>query len=303
MQHDLEQFVEISELSPVEAAALQQYLADCRIKSMAEKISEKAFFAGNIAALPDFPESSDLARAWFAAAFLSFEYSRKCYRALHYPEAVWRDSMTDLKVWLRNEQTHRQVIGLGALARPWQVVLYCGSVTRHGRLECNSSFTYQHAPLYDRQNQLLLQSGDPVINLHIPEDGPMDLAACSDSLRRMADFFAVCRSDYQWKGFLCESWLLDEQLKNLLPATSNIIKFQSLGIKYPLKHPSDAVVRIFGSTDYRQAVCSSTLQRNAAAFLNHGGTFMEEGIFIPRAVIENFDFDLLKLLQHQQNMR
>ena len=300
MNYDLENFVEISQLNPAECSALQKILAQKEIMAMAEVIAEKAFMGEKAEDVILYPESTQLSQAWFAAAFLSFEASHRHYMSLNYPEAVWRDSMTDLKVWLRNEFRNSGVIGLGKLARPWQVVLYRGSVTRHGRLECNSSFFYSHGDIVDPAGKTLLRNGDAVINLHIPEEGPMDMDSCGISLKRMAKFFAECRSDYKWQGFLCESWLLDRQLRQMLPENSNIIKFQDLGFRFMLHESDDTIFRIFGYSAPESIKNPTSLQRNAAEFLKRGGKFFEEGIFIPRALIGEFDFDLNKLLAYNR---
>ena len=297
MKDKIAEFGQISLLNKREVLALENILDNEKLFSAAQKIAEKEFFpAGNTADLPQLT-AAELSQAWFAAAFLSFDLSRQCYCRLNIPEAVWRDSMTDLAVWLRNEERNSGIIGLGALARPWQVVIYQGKVTRHGRLECNTEFYYSHDPLYDDRHNLLLTAGDAVINLHIPEDGAMDMASCSDSIRRMAEFFARYRPDYNWKGFLCESWLLDRQLRPMLPEKSNIIKFQNLGLHYMLHPTDDTIFRIFGTADPFKIPNPTSLQKNAAAFIQHGGTFYEEGIFIPRSQIEELDFDLNRLLQ------
>ena len=300
MKYSLEQFIEISELDSAEASALKTLLADKETVKLAESIAEQTFINGHFENIPYFPEGAYLSQAWFVAAFLSFDNSYERYQKLNFPEAVWLDSMTDLKIWLRNELHNRNVIGLGKLARPWEVAMYQGVVSRHGRLECNTSCNYKRSNLTDRSGKTILKTGDQVINLHIPEAGAMDMDACGRSLQKMAEFFAKYRSDYQWKGFLCESWLLDRQLEALLPETSNILKFQKLGIKYTLDCPSDAIVRIFGVDDWQSVPVKTSLQRNAAEFLKNGGAFLEEGIFIPRESVEAVNFDLNKLLENNQ---
>ena len=57
---------------------------------------------------------------------------------------------------------------------------------------------------------------------------------------------------------------------------------------------------IFGEKDISQIKNPTTLQRKAAEFLQAGGTFREEGIFISRREIEAVDFDLEKLLKDNQ---
>ena len=295
MSFTLEDFARIARLNPAELLALRRITENNDRMALAREIADKCFIAPQAEPLPKFPESPELAEAWFGAAWLSLDASREHYWRRGIPRTVWLDSMTDLRLWLQNELRNRGTIGLGPLGRPWQAALYRGDVTRHGRLECNSEFFYRHETLRDEHGQELLAPGDAVINLHIPEDGPMDFASCGASMRRMAEFFACWKPHYEWKGFLCESWLLDRQLHALLPARSNILKFQTLGRHYPTGEPSDAVFRIFGYAAPESVVNPTTLQQSAAKFLREGGKFVPEGMFIPREAVEEVDFDLAAL--------
>ena len=63
------------------------------------------------------------------------------------------------------------------------------------------------------------------VGLHIPESGPLDDAAVGESLDRL-------RTEWpRWFGSRperaeCGSWLLDPQFAEVLPASSNIVRFQ-----------------------------------------------------------------------------
>lgn len=295
MENLFEKFCRISQLDQLQAYALKLILADAELMPLAREIAEKAFFPGNGDVSRFDSPSAKHSQAWFAAAFLSFEASENCYKTLGFPENVWLESMTDLNIWLGNELRNSGTIGLGPLARPWQVAIYQGKVTSHGRLECNTEYSYKYGDLTDTEGNVILKKGDKVINLHIPEKGAMDMASCGKSMKRMAEFFALYRPAYQWKGFLCESWFLDRQLRNMLPENSNIIKFQDLGQRYMLHQTTDTIFRIFGSADPQKLENPTFLQKNTAEFLKHGGIFYEEGIFIPRRKIEAVDYDLSKL--------
>ena len=292
-------FAVIARLNDAETAALKDILSDKAVMAMAEVIAEKSFRHYPVEELKIFQETAALAKAWFAAAYLSIDYSRKRFQQLDLPETVWLDTMSDMVLWLRNELHRSGVIGLGPVARLWTAVLYNGDVVRFGRLECNTSYRFRGNDIFDAENNLLLAHNSNVINLHIPEDGAMSMDLCSRSLKMMADFFAEYRPDYQWHGFICQSWLLDTQLRQMLPESSNIVKFQKLGIHYPVDEPADTVFRIFGSQDPFQIKNPTTLQRNAADFLKQHGVFREEGLFIPRRQIEKVNFDLEKLIDNQ----
>ena len=297
----IEDYAVISCLSPEETVALRAILDDPVIFHQARFIADTCFIPEGIEPIPQFPESPELAKAWFAAAYLGAGASYEHFKKLGFPEKVWRDTLSDLVIWLRNEERNSSVIGLGPLARDWEVVLYHGGVTRHGRLECNSEYFFKHGPLLDAANKIILDNGAPVINLHIPEDGPMKMSDCGESMRRMAEFFDEYRSDFKWQGFICQSWLLDRQLVELLPENSNILKFQKWGVKYLLEEcHENTVFRIFGNTAPDAVADPTFLQRNAVEFIRNGGKFRSEGIYVPREAVEAVNYDLEKLIASGQ---
>ena len=262
---------------------------------MAQVIAAECFQGNEPKELKTFPESSELSQSWFVAAYLSIEYSYCKFQQLGYPEDVWLDTMSDMVIWLRHEQRDNKVVGLGPVARLWTAFLYNGKVIRRGRLECNTDGFFKGNDLVGADNKPLLAHGDAVINIHIPEDGALDLELCSCSLRDMAAFFAAYRKDHHWKAVICQSWLLDTQLADMLPESSNIIKFQKLGMHYPVEEAADTVFRIFGSQDPLSIEKPTLLQRKAAEFLRNNGVFREEGMVILRSKLEEVNFDLGKL--------
>ena len=125
--------------------------------------------------------------------------------------------------------------------------------------------------------EVVLKNGDPVINIHIPESGPLKPAACRDSMLRARDFFAEYLPDYPWKAFFCDSWLLDPQLPSILKPDSNILAFQNLGCLVPFPGEADTIFRCFGVKGARDGVGTvplrSSLQHTFAQFLKEGHRF------------------------------
>jgi GNAT domain-containint protein/N-acyltransferase family protein len=62
--------------------------------------------------------------------------------------------------------------------------------------------------------------GDGVLSVHIPESGPLDAEACDASFARAREIYPDHRTAR------CHSWLLDPALAEVLPAHSNIVRFQ-----------------------------------------------------------------------------
>lgn len=61
---------------------------------------------------------------------------------------------------------------------------------------------------------------DGVLAVHIPESGALTPAACDASFARAREVFP----DHEVAS--CDSWLLDPALADVLPADSNIVRFQ-----------------------------------------------------------------------------
>jgi len=122
--------------------------------------------------------------------------------------------------------------------------------------------------------QLVLSRGDPVLQIHIPAGRPMDFDLCGESFREALRFFPTYSPDTPFLAFACSSWLLDNQFEQLLPSTSNIVRFMQE--QYLLPGGSDNRVtleRVFGKvpTELRQAPRDTTLRRAIIDHLLIGG--------------------------------
>ncbi len=99
----------------------------------------------------------------------------------------------------------------GEIVRPyWFARHFRGSLYRLGRLQ------------FDRT----ARHGEPILDIHIPGDGPLAVEACDASLAAARPFFAQHFPAEEYKRAFCTSWLLDPQLADYLPEDSNILRFQ-----------------------------------------------------------------------------
>ena len=125
----------------------------------------------------------------------------------------------------------------------WKSILQChdhcwtGNPIRNGRAE------RELMKLNADEWKIALRYYDPMIAVHIPEDGPMNAGECRTSMQRAAQWFS--QHDPDWKGFFCQSWLLDPVFQDFLPETSNIIQFQQTGTLYPTMCKSDVLNRLY----------------------------------------------------------
>jgi hypothetical protein len=120
-----------------------------------------------------------------------------------------------------------------------------------------------------------LRPGEPALGVHIPEGGPLDPAACDESLAAARTFFPDHLPDRASRVATCTSWLLDDQLAGLLPPASNIVRFQRRFRLVPgaLDNDGEILRFVFGSAtvsvaDLRPA---TELERVVVAHLRGGG--------------------------------
>ncbi|NUT34116.1 MAG: DUF5596 domain-containing protein [Hamadaea sp.] len=179
--------------------------------------------------LPPGPElDRDRGPAWrhlYVYAYLALAGVVRAYHRDHgIAEAVTWTSLADLG---RNLAVDRRMDGEGwPVMQSWLTLHARGAIYELGRL--------QH------------HRGGAVIDLHIPESGPMTPEAVTASLDEARAFFPRHFPDERYTEFACGSWLLDPQLLEYLPEDSNIIKFQRRFELEPYEEPEglDADVEV-----------------------------------------------------------
>ncbi len=111
--------------------------------------------------------------------------------------------------------------------------------------------------------KLVLKKGSPVLEVHIPAGQPLNHETCLKSYTDALVFFNQFFPEIPVDGFCCTSWLLDNQLKSILPDKSNILSFQGDYIQYPYKGDDfQTFERVFGEKplDLRLAPRKTPLQ-------------------------------------------
>ncbi len=179
---------------------------------------------------------------------------------------VSRASLSDLgqQAWV-----HRRTYDtFGLHTYGWMRVAWSGALYWLGRLQFN----------------LTRYQGDWVISTHIPESGPLTPDRVADSFGRARAFFARHFPDYPTRLFHCSSWLLDPQLTEVLPADSNMARFQQL---WQLRGDrrtgdGDAIFFVFrrrGDVDPATLPQRTTLERAIVDRLKTGGHwYLCEGV-------------------------
>jgi hypothetical protein len=131
---------------------------------------------------------------------------------------------------------------------------------------------------------LSLQKDDPILEIHIPEDGRMDFDACGESVRSAVDFFPRHHPERPFKAVVCASWFLDPTYQDLLPADSNIVRFQRACYCFPLNSRGgrSGLERIFGAWahDLAAAPRDTTMRRAVLDHFARGGVLTGSGALL-----------------------
>ncbi|WP_329002604.1 acyltransferase domain-containing protein [Kribbella sp. NBC_00709] len=115
----------------------------------------------------------------------------------------------------------RRLTGRAGLDASWGLPLvFTGAGFRLGRL----AFERQPRQVDGATNDFL-GTGESALNTHVPGSRePLSEAACDTSFARAVELMDQL-PEYV-VGFACHSWLMDTQLTQYLPASSNIVRFQ-----------------------------------------------------------------------------
>jgi hypothetical protein len=119
-----------------------------------------------------------------------------------------------------------------------------------------------------------LSEGDPILRVHIPGGSPLAHDLCGESFRRALDFFPRHFPERPFSGFRCCSWVLNARFQELLPPTSNMVRFQREVYLVPFEvTPERLLESVFGAVpdDLTKAPRKTGLQRALLAHLQAGG--------------------------------
>ncbi len=124
--------------------------------------------------------------------------------------------------------------------------------------------------------------GDWTLDMHIPAGGGMHPAKCSESLRLAADFFQDRFPDAPIRAISSNSWIFNNQLAEILPASSNLVLFQRELYLFPVpSNGQDGFWFIFQREDARpgEAPARTSLQQAVSNFLAGGQRWRGGGMF------------------------
>jgi GNAT-like C-terminal domain/N-acyltransferase N-terminal domain len=212
------------------------------------------------------PETS--AAVWVCACIEVAPLLAGWMRERGIPADVIGRSLADVGRHLRLHRAHTGAFGLDA---PWWLtVVLSGSLFQLGRLQ------FMLHRLGPGEPAPPVETGPWVLDVHIPEAGPLTPAAVDLSFRRAVEFYAAHFPGQPTRVAVCSSWLLDPHLGEHLAPTSNIVRFQRGFMAYgdPRDDGLDAVYFTFGvrSLDGLDRLPrASSLQRLVLARIGAGG--------------------------------
>ena len=181
--------------------------------------------------------------------------SAECYRQKEIPDKIYVDTM---KAFSRFVEEHMDSYGRYGFDRgfctPRQI---SHKLFRLGELEY----------------ELCKWDGEDVISVHIPSDARLFPARLDASLTEAHAFVEKYYPQYTNCQYVCDSWLLAPALKKMLPADSNIIRFQNrFQIESVDENAPDVMEWVFKNAkcDLQDLPEDTSLQRNIKAALLKG---------------------------------
>ncbi|RFU83686.1 hypothetical protein DY218_26480 [Streptomyces triticagri] len=261
---------------PVRSPALWEALRHCHRTLFAESGP-----APRDTVWPDAPARLGAAGRYFYVHLylLALPTALERQRRLGVPETVVAATFADVGA---KAATYRLAHGTGGFDRQlWAMRHFRGTLHRLGRLQFERT-TRPAAASGGAPRRDGPAPGETVLDVHIPEDGPLTPGACDASLRSARAFhdrhFAAAPTA---RFATCSSWLLDDQIAAYLPPYSNIVRFQRRFTRYAdgpgAERPvadDDILQFVFhtppGTTDLGRLPRHTTLQRAVLHHLDTG---------------------------------
>jgi len=188
-------------------------------------------------------------------------------------------TLQDTALWIRNYKRHNGYLGLAS--RSWISVGFKGKLFRLGRMQFEMTTIKQETGLP------YLSKGDPALEGHVPQGEPLDHEACMESYRRAFPFFEE-HFGYHAKAVHLKTWMLDPEMKKILPPDSNIMKWANDATLLPVEEKMSDLSRfIFGqpTIDLKTAPRDTTLRRKILEHIEAGGEFCNRAGIIMRETI------------------
>lgn len=199
-------------------------------------------------------------------------------------------TISDFKYKMKECEAIHGVVGIEPWG--WYVRVLGLSIIAIGRLQFEvkeyTGGTY-------RKGEKVLSKGNTVLSVHIPRNNePLDEKLCNRAYKEAKAFFCSLLG-VQDIAFFCSSWLLYEKNRELLPPTSNIVKFmnrfdivESIECADERNTPMPFIFLKKSGTPISELPRDTSLRRAFAEMLENGGKLgYGNGIFFLEDVAKN----------------
>ena len=128
--------------------------------------------------------------------------------------------------------------------------------------------------------EILLQSGDAVAGIHIPRGADLSPLVMKESFAKSLEMTRERYPEFKARALHCSTWMLDPQLKEMLPPASRLVGFVDSFMKFPKRCPGNAVFTfVFDGrpTDLHDLPEDTTLRKKIKARYLSGGEINVHG--------------------------
>ena len=138
---------------------------------------------------------------------------------------------------------------------------------------------------------VLINTGDPMISLHIPPSCRFSHEAIEESFALIKEFAKKYFPEFDYKGFICGSWLMDLNLVDLIGEEKNISKFCKRFDRLSIKSAARSVFSFVflqsdvNNVDYAALPENTSLERALKKHYLDGGVIHEYYGYISKSKI------------------
>lgn len=189
-----------------------------------ERLHHKLTDMEGVAFLPPWPTpmvgEDPLSRFFHVYVFIAaMPHIRRLHADRAIPMSVTTATLADLGLQIAHYQRWNGYPGFDGAFWLWQH--FRGQMYRLGRLQ----FTDERID-FDPEPGTGFGRGDASLGVHIPAAGPLTPESCDDAFAQARAFFRRHFPERPYRIGTCSSWMLDDQLGEYLPPSSNILAFQ-----------------------------------------------------------------------------
>lgn len=120
-----------------------------------------------------------------------------------------------------------------------------------------------------------IKVGDKIVAVHIPGGEKFDVEDCIQSLDEAEKFVMNYFPEFDFKCFMCHSWMMYVNLGDFLNENSNVMKFKNLFTPYRTEEDDSILSFVFGRGVTRENIADfeakTSLQKKVKAHVLNGG--------------------------------